>query len=205
MCGYNIIGGDDVMLKWLFVLLITGTIMVARIPSAIAAPNGGFKISSTTFKNGATLALAQVYTAGGGGNVSPELHWSGAPASTKSFVVTCFDPDARHGLGWWHWVQLDIPPLTKELPVRAGELLKGIVDEPTGAYGQTSILNSFGDQGYDGPFPPIGDPPHHYVFTVYAMNVSILDVNNQESLSQIKAHILAHSIAQASITGRYGR
>src|SRR5215470_3563505 len=71
-----------------------------------------FSLSSTDPRLAAKIP--DEYTANvfgcSGGNASPELHWSGAPAGTKSFVLTLFDPD-EHGdpSGWWHWVVYDIP------------------------------------------------------------------------------------------------
>src|SRR4029077_614461 len=82
----------------------------------------GFTLESASFGSNATLGTPLIYNDNGcnGGNTSPELHWSGAPPDTKSFAVTLFDPDARNGAGFWHWLVFDINAKTTSLEPGAG-------------------------------------------------------------------------------------
>src|ERR1700754_1544728 len=87
-------------------------------------------LTSSSFKEGGTLAMDHILSADygfgcGGGNKSPHLAWSGAPAGTKSFAVTCFDPDAPTGSGFWHWVVVNIPANVTELKLGAGDPAAG--------------------------------------------------------------------------------
>ncbi len=103
----------------------------------------------------------------GGANVSPALAWSGAPEGTRSYAITCFDPDAPTGSGWWHWVVTDLPVEVTSLPEGA--------ELPPEA---RTWVNDYGYAGWGGPWPPPG-PAHHYVFTVFAVGADRLDVPDE--------------------------
>lgn len=107
-----------------------------------------------------------------GANTSPALVWSNVPAGTKSLALQVHDPDAPTGSGFWHWAVYDIPPATTGLPQGAGNAPGSL---PAGAYGGNTDFVDTGATGgngnYGGPCPPQGDPPHHYVFTLYALAV----------------------------------
>lgn len=167
-----------------------------------AARADGFTLESASFGSNTTLGTTQVYNKGDchGGNVSPELHWSGAPAATKSFAVTLFDPDARDGAGWWHWLLFDIDAKTKSLPAGAGGDI-GSNASP----GSISGTNSFGDLGYSGPCPPRDDKPHRYVFTVYALRTEHLGVEAGADGEAVKKALAANSLSSTELQGQYGR
>ena len=80
--------------------------------------SASFQLESSEFRDGDTLPLPSVHNVMGatGENISPELAWRNAPAGTKSFALTMYDPDAPTGSGWWHWVVYDIPAGASALP-----------------------------------------------------------------------------------------
>jgi Raf kinase inhibitor-like YbhB/YbcL family protein len=137
-----------------------------------------------------------------GGNVSPELSWSGAPGGTKSLAVSIYDPDAPTGSGWWHWVVFNIPPGTTSLPKGAGDVKKKSM--PKGAI---QSRTDFGADGYGGPCPPAGDKPHHYQITVFAVDVDKLPDAKDHSASAalVGFDLHFHTLAKATLTGLYGR
>ncbi|MGN6452446.1 MAG: YbhB/YbcL family Raf kinase inhibitor-like protein [Steroidobacteraceae bacterium] len=160
-----------------------------------------FSLTSTDFTEGGTLANTQVYNEFGckGTNTSPALAWSGAPADTQSFALLVHDPDAPTGSGWWHWVLYNIPASTASLPAGAGDPKKGLM--PKGA---VQGRNDYGATGYGGPCPPPGKP-HHYNFTLYALKVAKLEVPEGASAALIGFNVRAQALAEAKLTGMYGR
>lgn len=165
-----------------------------------AQPGESFSLESATFGSNTTLATTQVYDKGdcNGGNQSPELHWKGAPGETKSFAVTMFDPDARDGAGWWHWLLYDVDAKTTSLAVGAGDPMKAAANGVSGK-------NSFGDAGYSGPCPPRDDKPHHYVFTIYALKVEHLGVPAGADAGTVKSALEANTLLSTTLQGQYER
>lgn len=112
-----------------------------------------------------------------GENISPTLIWRNAPAGTKSFALQVYDPDAPTGSGFWHWAVYNIPPTTVMLSQGVGNSPERL---PAGAFGGNTDFMDTGATGgngnYGGPCPPVGDRPHRYVFTIYALAVDKLEV-----------------------------
>jgi Raf kinase inhibitor-like YbhB/YbcL family protein len=171
--------------------------------SASAADAQSMTLTSADLKEGATISNEQVLKGPGcnGGNLSPALSWSGAPAGTKSFAVSIYDPDAPTGSGWWHWMVFNIPPGTTSLPKGAGDVKKKLM--PKGAI---QSRNDFGAYGYGGPCPPAGDKPHHYQITVVAVDVDKLpDAKHDAASALVSSDLRSHTLAKATLTGLYGR
>ena len=168
----------------------------------VAALAADFAVTSTDIHNGKTIPMAQVFNAGGctGNNRSPALAWSGAPAGTQSFAVTMYDPDAPTGSGWWHWTVFNIPPNVHGLPANAGAA--HATELPAGA---AEGGDDFGFSHYGGPCPPVGDRPHRYVITVYAVKVATLPLDAHASGAAVGVMLDANALATTRITGRYGR
>lgn len=162
-------------------------------------------LTSDSFKDGDYLGQQHVLSAEygfgcGGGNKSPHLEWDGAPAGTKSFAVTCFDPDAPTGSGFWHWVLVNIPPNVTALPVDAGNPASGKL--PAGAL---QVRTDFGKPGYGGPCPPQGDHPHRYLFTVFAVSMDALPVTAETSAAVVGFYLNFNMLAKASLMGLFKR
>ncbi|MBI5520595.1 MAG: kinase inhibitor [Desulfovibrio sp.] len=160
----------------------------------------GLTLTSTDLREGGQVAQAQILSGFGctGGNVSPQLAWTGAPAGTKSFALTMYDPDAPTGSGWWHWVVFNIPAAARELPRGAGS---GGAVLPAGA---VQSRTDFGKPGYGGPCPPPGKP-HRYVLTLFALDVERLDLAPDSPAAMVGFNLGAHTLARTSITTVYGR
>ena len=161
-----------------------------------------FTLRSDSFEDGQTLPAAHRGAATGPGakDASPPLSWAGAPAGTRSFAVTAFDPDAPGRGGFWHWAVLDIPADATSLPAGAGS--KHGSGLPPGAF---QLRNDGGSTGYFGAAPPRGHGPHHYVFTVYALDVESCGLDAGASPATLEARLGRHILARAGLTGVYER
>jgi hypothetical protein len=131
-----------------------------------------------------------------GGNQSPHLVWSDAPEGTESFAVTCYDPDAPTGSGFWHWLVVNLPADTTELAAGAGSAGGSVPD------GALQTRTDFGQPGYGGPCPPQGDHPHRYLFTVHAVG-GPLQVAADTSAAVIGFQLHFNTLAKATLMGLY--
>ena len=166
------------------------------------APRAAFKLGSPDIRPNGPIAMEQVFNGFGcsGGNVSPALRWSGAPAGTKSFALLVHDPDApTGGAGWWHWLVVNIPADAVGLKKDAGRA------DGTGLpFGCSQVNTDFGGPGWGGPCPPVGDKPHRYNFTLYAVKVDRLDVSGATA-SLAGYMVNGNAIGKAKLTGKFGR
>ncbi|PYC82192.1 YbhB/YbcL family Raf kinase inhibitor-like protein [Streptomyces tateyamensis] len=165
------------------------------LPHDFQRPVPAFTVTSTDLTDGGTLPDAQVYAAG---NTSPQLSWSGFPADTRSFAVTCFDPDAPTGSGWWHWIVFDIPASVTELPTGAG----------TGAFaglpaGAVQARNDYGSKDFGGAAPPPGHGPHRYVFTVHAVREEKLGLDADTPAAAIGGTLGFLALGRATLVAQY--
>lgn len=168
--------------------------MLNRHPYADLPPLPTFTLESQDLSPDGPLGQAQVsgLFGYGGQDLSPQLSWSGFPAETKSFVLTCFDPDAPTPSGFWHWTVSNIPANVTSLEAGAADRL------PAGA--QTH-RNDAGTLGFVGAAPPAGHGPHRYIFCVTALDVEALDLDEGASPALVNFNLFFHGIARAFLTG----
>jgi Raf kinase inhibitor-like YbhB/YbcL family protein len=178
------------------------TLVIAGSLAATTQAQSAFSLTSSEVKPGGTLTARQVFNGMGctGQNISPALSWKGAPAGTKSFAITVYDPDAPTGSGWWHWMVYNIPATVTSLPAGAGDKARKLL--PAAAMeGPTD----FGTAGYGGPCPPAGDKPHRYIFTVYALKTEKLDIPAGATSALVGFNLHGNMLSKSSFTALYGR
>jgi Raf kinase inhibitor-like YbhB/YbcL family protein len=168
---------------------------VAPDPYDLLPPVPAFELDSDDIADGAPKDPRHAHQMAGGENISPHLRWSGYPSQAQSFVVTCYDPDAPTGSGFWHWVLVDVPAGTTELARGASPDAL-----PAGAF---EVRNDYGANGYGGAAPPPGDRPHRYVFAVHAVDVPKLGVDASATPAIVGFNLAFHTLARATLRATF--
>jgi Raf kinase inhibitor-like YbhB/YbcL family protein len=165
---------------------------VAPDPYELLPEVDRFSVESEDFSDGHALDKRFAHTSVGGDNISPHLRWTGFPEETRGFAVTCFDPDAPTGSGFWHWVMVGVP-------ADVTELAQG-VDLPSGAF---CARNDYGENAYGGPAPPEGDRHHRYFFAVHALDTDDLGLDESATPAYVGFNLTFHTLARAVIVPTY--
>ncbi|WP_373317280.1 YbhB/YbcL family Raf kinase inhibitor-like protein [Chitinibacter tainanensis] len=154
-----------------------------------------FTLNSPDLQAGQAMSRQQEFNGFGcsGDNRAPTLNWQHAPAGTRSFAVTVYDPDAPTGSGWWHWLVVNLPATSNGL--RAKALPAGALETRT----------DYGQPGYGGACPPVGDAPHRYIHTVWALDIERLPVDAQASGALVGYLLNQHALGKAQLIATYQR
>ncbi len=150
-------------------------------------------VTSTLFEPGQPIPASAAHTAAGGHDVSPDLSWTGAPDGTKSFAVTCYDPDAPTDIGFVHWVLFDLPATTTSIPAGYG----GHATEGIEGY------TDWGQSAWGGMAPPPGHGVHHYHFTVWALDVESAGIDASATYAFFRFNTGSHVLAKGELIGTY--
>jgi Raf kinase inhibitor-like YbhB/YbcL family protein len=153
-----------------------------------------FTVTSDDVTDGQPLKDDQVAELG---NTSPQLAWSGAPEGTKSYTVTCYDPDAPTPSGFWHWSLVDLPADVTSLDAGAGAVGASL---PGSAF---MLRNDAGAYGFSGAAPPAGDQVHRYYFVVHAVTEDSLGIDDDASNAVMSFNLAFKTAARAIIVGTY--
>jgi Raf kinase inhibitor-like YbhB/YbcL family protein len=172
---------------------------LAPNPYDLLPPVPDFRVTSSDVVDGRPLDEAHVFDGWGmpGGNRSPQLTWAGFPPGTAGFAVTCFDPDAPTGSGWWHWLLLDLPADVTSLEQNAGAADAAL---PGQAF---HVRNDYGMHCYGGAAPPQGDRPHRYFFAVHALSVATLGIDSSVSAAVAGFNLTMNTVARGYVVPVY--
>ena len=151
-------------------------------------------LTSPDFSNGASIPKAFAFSLAGGQNIAPTLDISWVPPKTQSLFLLVHDPDAPNGFksklntynhDFIHWKAWNINPALQHI-------VKGSLP-----LGTVQGINGFGDNNYDGPFPPFGI--HRYFFEIYALDTVLSNDPKIDPVAASQGHILS----KASLMGTY--
>ncbi len=189
MLRLNTIGAKR---AWLLLLMVLPLACRTPAPEKNQKKGSQMELTSPAFRMGDFIPARYSCE---GEDFSPPLQWQGVPEGTRSFALTCVDPDAPMG-DWVHWVIWDIPGDSRSLP-------ENIASREQILFRQG--VNSWGRLGYGGPCPPPGHGAHRYFFTLYALDIPQLSLESNTDRAALEKTIQGHILAQAQLMGRYER
>jgi Raf kinase inhibitor-like YbhB/YbcL family protein len=180
-------------------LLLAGALALsASLAAHAAAAADPFKLTSPAYADNAVLATKNAGNNKAspncvGDNVSPPLAWSNPPAGTNSFALVMFDPEARGGAGFVHFVVYGIPASVTDFT--EGELSKPS-DKFVGGKGGR------GNATYFGPCTPPGDY-HHYTLTLIATDLDPKTLQSGMTRDELFAALKGHTKGAAGLILRF--
>lgn len=162
-----------------------------------APPPSKFVLSSPAYTEGSMIP--QRFTCSNPNFSSPPLEWRNPPANTQSFAIIFHDTDAaprKNSMDVTHWILWDIPGSARQL--------QAAIKPGTSPDGIEQGKNIRGVNGYQGPCPPPGANPHHYIFEIYALDQK-LNLSAGSSRMDLLQAMNGHVIGKATYVGRFGR
>jgi Raf kinase inhibitor-like YbhB/YbcL family protein len=167
-------------------ILMLALSLIASTAGAKIPKEANMNLTSPDFGEGGNIP--ERFTCDGK-DISPTLKIDGIPKEAKSLVVIVDDPDAPGG-NFTHWLIWNIVPdlteiIANKLPAHA---VQGV--------------NDFGKSKYSGPCPPAG--VHRYYFRLYALDTT-LTLPPASKRKAVDSAIKGHTIAEATLMGRYAR
>ena len=160
-------------------------------------PPSKFKLMTSAFSEAAQIP--NQFTCADPNVASPPLQWSNPPAAAASFALVFHDTDAAPAKGTMdvtHWILWNIPAASTQLA--------GNVKPDASPDGIAQGKNIRGVNGYQGPCPPPGATPHHYVFELYALDQK-LDLPAGASRADLLKAMDGHVVGKATYVGLFGR
>lgn len=151
-------------------------------------------LTSPDFENGGPLPLSAWSASRGGADVAPTLSWGEPPEGTKSFAISCFDPDAPTGSGYWHWAVCDLPSSLRSLVASAGDA-DALPDRAL------VLASESGQFRFEGAAPPSGTGVHRYFFVIDALDVDVLDIGPASTPAILGFNRHFHSLARGILVG----
>lgn len=163
-------------------------------PDAGAAP-GPMAATSGAFEDGARIP--ERHTCDGEG-ISPPLNITGLPNGTATVALIVGDPDVPTpqigAENFTHWLLWNARPSDESV----------VVPEAGTPNGSIEGANDGGGEGYTGPCPPVGSPPHRYVFTFFAVDTR-LELEEGAERSELEAALDGHVVEETVLVGTYER